>query len=58
MVAGHQVVDGIDAIKITGLPGQLTLLVNPATYLRVQLTVGPLQCTSSGCPLPWPTWPR
>ncbi len=43
MVAGHQVVDGIDAIKITGLPGQLTLLVNPATYLPVQLTVGPLQ---------------
>ena len=42
-VVGHQVVDGIDAIKITGRPGQLTLLVNPATYLPVQLTVGPLQ---------------
>jgi hypothetical protein len=41
--AGHQVVDRIDAIKITGSSGRLTLLVNPATYLPVQLTIGPLQ---------------
>jgi hypothetical protein len=42
-VVGHQVVNGIDAIKITGSLGQLTLLVNPATYLPIQLTIGPLQ---------------
>ncbi len=42
-VAGHQVVDGIDAIKITAHAGPLTLLVNPKTYLPVQLSIGPLQ---------------
>jgi hypothetical protein len=42
-VAGHQVVGEIDAIKITASSGFLTLLVNPATYLPVQLTIGPLQ---------------
>jgi hypothetical protein len=40
-VAGRQVVDGIDAIKITGLAGRLTLFVNPATYLPIQLDMGP-----------------
>jgi hypothetical protein len=42
-VAGRQVVNGIDAIKITGSTGQLTLLVNPATYLPIRLTIGPMQ---------------
>jgi hypothetical protein len=42
-VAGHQVVGGIDAIKVTGSSGRLTLLVNPATYLPIRLTIGPLQ---------------
>jgi hypothetical protein len=42
-VVGHQVVGGIDAIKIAGHIGQLTLFVNPATYLPVELTIGPLQ---------------
>jgi hypothetical protein len=42
-VVGRQVVGGIDAIKIAGHAGQLTLLVNPATYLPVQLSIGPLQ---------------
>jgi hypothetical protein len=42
-VVGRQVVDGIDAIKITGSAGQLTLLVNPATYLPIRLTIGPMQ---------------
>jgi hypothetical protein len=42
-VVGHQVVSGIDAIKIAGHAGQLTLLVNPATYLPIQLSIGPLQ---------------
>ena len=41
-VVGHQVVGGIDAIKIAG-HSQLTLFVNPATYLPVELTIGPLQ---------------
>lgn len=42
-MTGHQVVGGIDAITITGSSGRLTLLVNPATYLPVQLSIGPLQ---------------
>jgi hypothetical protein len=37
------VVDGVDAIKMTGSAGQLTLWVNPTTYLPVRFTVGPLQ---------------
>jgi hypothetical protein len=43
-VAGRQVVDGIDAVKITAGqgPGQLTLLVDPATYLPIRLKIGPL----------------
>ena len=42
-VVGHQVVGGIDVIKIAGHIGQLTLFVNPATYLPVELTIGPLR---------------
>ena len=44
-VTGRQVVDGIDAIKITGQTGRpaLTLFVDPATYLPIQLDIGPLQ---------------
>jgi hypothetical protein len=42
-VTGHQVVGGTDTIKITGHIGRLTLFVNPATYLPVELTIGPLQ---------------
>ena len=40
-VVGHQVVDGIDAVKITGHGRPLTLFVDPATYLPVQLDIGP-----------------
>jgi hypothetical protein len=39
-VAGHQDVDGVNAIKIAGPVPGFTLWVNPATYLPVQLTVG------------------
>jgi hypothetical protein len=44
-VAGRQEVDGIDAIKITAgqQPAQLTIFVDPATYLPVQLSIGPLR---------------
>jgi hypothetical protein len=44
-VAGRQEVDGIDAIKITAgqQPAQLTIFVDPATYLPVQLSLGPLR---------------
>ncbi len=42
-VAGDQVVDGIDAIKITGSAGRLTLFVDQATYLPIQLDMGPLR---------------
>jgi hypothetical protein len=40
-VAGRQVVDGIDAIKITGQAGRPTLFVSPRTYLPIQLVIGP-----------------
>jgi hypothetical protein len=36
-VAGKQAVDGVDALKITGNSGHLTLWVNPATYLPMRL---------------------
>jgi hypothetical protein len=39
-VAGHQDVDGIDAIKIAGPVPGFTLWVNPATYLPVRMTIG------------------
>jgi hypothetical protein len=38
-VAGHQVIDGIDAIKITGASGQFTFWVDPATYLPLQMAL-------------------
>jgi hypothetical protein len=48
-VAGHQVINGIDAIKLTGsTPGSMTsttLLVNPATYLPIQVSTGPMHLT-------------
>ena len=34
---GHQQVDGVDAIRFTSKQGQLTLWVNPATYLPVRV---------------------
>jgi hypothetical protein len=44
-VAGRQVVHGIDAIKITGQTSRLAfaLFVDPATYLPIQLDIGPLR---------------
>ena len=44
-MAGRQVVDGIDAIKITGQTSRptLTLFADPATYLPIQLDIGPLR---------------
>ncbi len=39
-VAGRQVVDGVNTIKITGASGQFTFWVDPATYLPVQMTMG------------------
>jgi hypothetical protein len=44
-VAGRQVTGGIDAIEITGQAGPrtLTILVDPTTYLPIQLTLGPLR---------------
>lgn len=39
-VTGHHVVDGIDAIKITGASGVFTFWVDPATYLPVQMKLG------------------
>jgi hypothetical protein len=49
-VAGRQVVDGIDAIKITRSAGRLTLFVDPATYLPIQLDVGPLRISFQWLP--------
>jgi hypothetical protein len=45
MTAGRQLVDGMDAIKITGNKGLDTLWVNPATYLpaRAIFTFGRLR---------------
>jgi hypothetical protein len=44
VVAGHQLVNGINAVKITGRPGwpPLTVLVDPATYLPIELNMGSL----------------
>jgi uncharacterized membrane protein len=36
-VAGRQLIDGIDAIKITGNNGLDTLWVSPSTYLPVRV---------------------
>lgn len=45
-VVGRQAIDGIDAIKLTGnsFPS-ITLWVDPATYLPVQVTTGPMLWT-------------
>jgi hypothetical protein len=37
--AGTQVVDGVNAIKMTGLSGTYTIWVDPATYLPVKLAI-------------------
>jgi len=42
-VTGREMIGGIDAIKITGRPGQLTMLVDPATYRPIRLTIGPMR---------------
>ena len=39
-VAGRQVIDGINTIKITGAGGRFTFWVNPANYLPVQANLG------------------
>jgi hypothetical protein len=44
-VAGHQEVDGVDAIRIAGPVPGFTLWVNPASYLPVQLTIGPVSAS-------------
>jgi hypothetical protein len=48
-VAGRQFVGGIDAIKLTGSTGSsvtsITLWVDPATYLPVQVATGPVHWT-------------
>ena len=51
-VAGRQVVDGTNAIKITGQTGRpaLVLFVDPATYLPVQLNVSPLRISFQWLP--------
>ena len=42
-VAGRQVIDGMDTIKITGASGRFTFWVDPATYLPVQANLGQRQ---------------
>lgn len=39
-VVGHQVIGRVDTIKLTGGPGS-TLWVDPASYLPVQVNIGP-----------------
>jgi hypothetical protein len=41
-VAGRQELGGVDALKITAASGQITLWVNPATYLPMRLERGDL----------------
>lgn len=41
--AGKQAIGGVDALKITGSSGHLTLWVNAATYLPMRLEEGELQ---------------
>lgn len=38
-MAGHQVIDGINAIKITGVSGRFTFWVDPATYLPIRMAL-------------------
>jgi hypothetical protein len=42
-VAGRQVIDGVNTIKITGASGGFTFWVDPATYLPVQAIFGQRQ---------------
>jgi hypothetical protein len=42
-VAGRQVIDGINTIKITGASAGFTFWVNPVNYLPVQANLGPRQ---------------
>jgi hypothetical protein len=42
-VAGRQVIDGINTIKITGADGRFTFWVNPVNYLPVQANLGQRQ---------------
>ncbi|HSR85869.1 MAG TPA: hypothetical protein VLM11_16970 [Streptosporangiaceae bacterium] len=45
-VVGHQLINQIDTIKLTGsAPGSITLWVDAATYLPLQVTTGPLHST-------------
>ncbi len=39
-MVGHQVGDGIDAIKLVATRGFATMWVNPVTYLPVRYDVG------------------
>jgi hypothetical protein len=42
-VAGHQLIDGVDTIKLTGsTAASITLWIDPATYRPVQMTEGAL----------------
>jgi hypothetical protein len=44
IVVGRQVINGIDAIKLTGTAEtSITLWVDPSTYRPVQVTTGPMQ---------------
>lgn len=42
-VAGRQVIDGVNTIKITGAAGRFTFWVDPATYLPVRALLGARQ---------------
>jgi hypothetical protein len=54
IVAGHQVINGIDAIKLTGgtagSPTSTTLLVDPATYRPIEVSTGPMHLTFEWLP--------
>lgn len=51
-MAGRRLVDGIDAIKITGQTSRRTLrlFADPATYLPIQLDIGPLRISFQWLP--------
>ena len=53
-VAGHQRINGIDAIKLTGgttnSMTSTTLLVNASTYLPIEVTTGPMHSTFQWLP--------
>jgi len=48
-VGGHQVIGGVDTIKLTGGPWS-TLWVDPASYLPVQVNIGPQHMTFQWLP--------